>query len=267
MNKNKAIFILVVLLIIGGIWGSLADRKKIVLEKKLQETVEQMQKLTDQNSRQREQVLGKTAELQETLAAREVQLDKARKELVSLRKEIKVLESQLSACNAAIQKLTEERDALRSGLPEQEVLPAEGKTGKDDGAEPDSAKGKPEEVQGEQVGEAQKNRETEVQSLLEQLQAAELTIDRLRQQLDAEKAQMMGLEKLLEEKNSAMNETSRKMDRLKINMEVLLSKIGDQRDALQQIQEEKRNLVKELAARNEEVAALREELMRQPVRE
>ena len=79
MNKNLVIFILVVLIFVGGIWGSVADRKKMALKKQLSETVEQMEKLTKQNTMQREQVLGKTAGLQGTLAEKEEQVAKARK--------------------------------------------------------------------------------------------------------------------------------------------------------------------------------------------
>ncbi|HER63605.1 MAG TPA: hypothetical protein ENO11_06480, partial [Desulfobacteraceae bacterium] len=162
MNKSRAIFILVVLVVVSGIWGSLADRKRIVLEKKLKETVEQMQKLTEQNTRQREQVLGKTAGLQETLAEKEEQLGKARKELVSLRKEIKVLESQISACNATIQKLNEDMAAR-----------AAGKTEPDKGAGPTPAENISGTVKGEQAAAAEKISENDLQSLLEQQQTAE----------------------------------------------------------------------------------------------
>lgn len=259
MNKNVAIFILVVLIFIAGIWGSLADRKKMVLTKQLNETTAQMEKLTKQNTIQREQVLGKTAGLQETLAEKEEQLVKARKELVSLRKELKALESQLSSCNATIQKISQEKNELESRM-----LALQGKgPGKSahpqQQTDPDNQMITP--------GEKGNNSVNDVQTLLERLQIAELTIGKLRQKLDAGNAQMMGLEKLLEEKNSAMEETSQDMDRLKINMDVLLAKISDQRDELQEVQEESRDLVKELAARNEEIADLQEELMQQPVKE
>jgi chromosome segregation ATPase len=269
MNKNRAIFILVVLIFIGGIWGSLADRKKIALEKQLNETVGQMQKLTEQSSRQREQVLGKTAGLQETLAKNEEQLGKARKELVSLRKESQALESKLSGCNVTIQKIRQEKEALVNEMRAAQVTDAEKTPGtteqKLDGSSSQGEKGSDEQIN--QPGVEGKIAANDVPFLQEQILTAELTIDRLQQRLDAEKAQMMGLEKLLEEKNSAMEETSQDMDRLKINMDVLLSKIADQRDDLQEIQEENRDLIKELAAKNEEIADLQEEVMRQPVQE
>ncbi len=116
MNKNVVIFILVVLIFVGGIWGSVADRKKMALKKQLTETVEKMEKLAKQNTMQREQVLGKTAGLKGTLVEKEEQVAKARKELVSLRKELKALESQLSSCNATIQKVTLEKNELANKM-------------------------------------------------------------------------------------------------------------------------------------------------------
>lgn len=259
MNKNVAIFILVVLIFIGGVWGSLADRKRIGLEKKLKETVEQMQKMTDQSTKQREHVLGKTAGLQETLVEKEEQLNKARKELVTLRKEIKTLEAELSGCNANLQKLIQEKEALAKTNGSGQAVPS---------AQEDAAQqAQPAAVQKNPEADPVVSDEQKAQTLQAKLNEAELTIERMRQRLDGANAQMMGLEKLLEEKNAAMEETSQAMDRLEINMDVLLSKISDQRDQLQETQEEKRELVKELAVKNETIADLQEELMRQPVQE
>ena len=64
-----------------------------------------------------------------------------------------------------------------------------------------------------------------------------------------------------------MDETAAEMDRLKINMDVLLAKISEQKDSLQEMQEENRDLAKELAAKNEEIADLQEEVMQSPVQQ
>lgn len=82
--------------------------------------------------------------------------------------------------------------------------------------------------------------------------------------LAAAKAQIVGLEKIIEEKNANVEEISRELDRVKINMDVLLSKISDQQDTLQEVQEENSELVKELAAKNEECADLQEQLQKAP---
>ncbi len=71
-------------------------------------------------------------------------------------------------------------------------------------------------------------------------------------ELNKAQAQIFGLEKIVEEKNAAVEELSRELDRVKINMDVLLSKIADQQDALQEVQEENGELVKELASKSEE---------------
>jgi DNA repair exonuclease SbcCD ATPase subunit len=83
--------------------------------------------------------------------------------------------------------------------------------------------------------------------------------------LEAAKAQIVGLEKIVEEKNANIEEISRELDRVKINMDVLLSKIAEQQDALQEVQEENSELVKELAAKNEECADLQDQLQKAPL--
>ncbi|RUM37349.1 MAG: hypothetical protein DSY50_00445, partial [Desulfobulbus sp.] len=79
------------------------------------------------------------------------------------------------------------------------------------------------------------------------------------------KAQVVGLEKIIEEKNAAIEETGRELDRLKVNMDVLLSRIADQQDALQEVSDENRELVQELARKNKELADANEQLLQAPV--
>jgi chromosome segregation ATPase len=83
--------------------------------------------------------------------------------------------------------------------------------------------------------------------------------------LEAAKAQIVGLVKIVEEKNANIEEISRELDRVKINMDVLLSKISEQQDALQEVEEENSELVKELTAKNEECADLQDQLQKAPL--
>lgn len=265
MNKNVVIFVLVVLTLVGSIWGSVANRKKINMEQKLNETVASMKKMAEQTSKEREQVLGKTAGLQENLVERDEQLAKARKELVSLRKETQGLEAKLSGCNASIAELKRDKETGRQELKaaQAEIASLKGKLDTMEKAQENPAVGidtPPRAGDGEAAL-------ADSQSIQEQLQSAELTVDKLQQRLDAASAQIVGLEKIVDEKNDAMEETGREMDRLKINMDVLLSKIADQQDELQEIREENRELAKELTAKNEEIADLQEEVMQHPVQE
>jgi len=262
MNKNTVIFFLVCATLLGSIWGSIANRERIELEKKYQSTLAEMQNLSALTSREREQVLGKTAGLQDTLVEKEEQVARARKELVSLRKENKALEAELSGCNAAMTRIKKENSNL------QEQLKATGESDDDlvEGGISPLDEGADEVSSSESSTLESDTNAATVAALRDQLQSARLTSEKLQQKLDAAQAQIIGLEKIVEEKSDAMDETSQEMDRLKINMDVLLSKIADQQDDLQELQEENRQLVKELAAKNEELSDLMEEMVRSPVR-
>ena len=54
MNKNVVIFIVVVLILISSIWGSIVDGKREDLDKRLNETLVQLQEVTEQSSKQRQ---------------------------------------------------------------------------------------------------------------------------------------------------------------------------------------------------------------------
>lgn len=78
----------------------------------------------------------------------------------------------------------------------------------------------------------------------------------LRQELDEIRAQLLGLEKIIDEKNAALQTAAQEKERLQINTEVLLAKIGEQQRELRSSQEENRQLVKELAAGREKAGPL-----------
>ncbi|NOX81308.1 MAG: hypothetical protein GXP57_09545 [Deltaproteobacteria bacterium] len=260
MNKNLVIFALVVLTILGSIWGSVANKKKMSLEQQLTETVTKLQKLRQHNSREREQILGKTASLQEVLNDKENQLLNGRKELVALRKANKALESKLSGCDAAVQKLKGENAAQFKDLQAATARIAR-LTGALKGQnKPLPGAGRDMTTAGTTAGSAASG------SLPEQMRSAQQTIEELRQQLAAASAQIAGLEKIVDEKNSAIKETAQAMARSKVNMNVLLAKISEQQDSLQQLRTEKQELVKQLAAKDEEIANLREKIIQTPVK-
>lgn len=263
MSKNKVIFILVLATLLGSVWGSIANRERKVLTKELQNTTSAMEKLTSQTTREREQVLGKTAGLQETLVGKEQQLAKARKELVKLRKTTKVLEAKISGCNATIVQLTKDKKALNLKL----TTAREKLAGLADVKEVTPVSRKPDMAASVTPGDENVVETDDTELLQEQFQSAELAVERIQQRLDAANAQIIGLEKIIDEKTAAMNETGQEMDRLQINMDVLLSKIADQRDELQELRDENRELIKELSAKNEELSDLMEEMMQQPVQE
>jgi len=109
--------------------------------------------------------------------------------------------------------------------------------------------------------------EAAVQELQEQLAVAESVVEQSRnaREFASIRAQLIGLEKIVEEKNATIEETSKELDHWKVNMDVLLNRIAEQEDTMQEMREENRSLVKELAAKNKEVADLNEQLIQTPV--
>jgi chromosome segregation ATPase len=119
--------------------------------------------------------------------------------------------------------------------------------------------------------------ETAVRKLQEQLAAVQASAQaaaqaaadqsRLAREYESVRAQVIGLEKIVEEKNAAIEETSKELDRWKVNMDVLLTRISEQEDSMQELREENQALVKELADKNRELADLNEQLVQTPVQQ
>jgi len=105
----------------------------------------------------------------------------------------------------------------------------------------------------------------ELQKSLAAAEAGNREFAAVSRKLETAEAQIIGLEKIIEEKNAVIEEISRTLDRVKINMDVLLNKIADQQDGLQEAQEENRQLIKEITAKNTELADLQEQLQAAPI--
>ncbi|MDY0351998.1 MAG: hypothetical protein RBR09_12140 [Desulfobulbaceae bacterium] len=259
MNKNGIIFILVVLTLIGSVWGSVANRKKIDLERELNETIASMKKQSAAAATEQEQVLGKTADLQESIVIKDRQIDKARKELVALRKKTQALEARLSGCEAAVARLTGERDECLENL----AATREQVSGLSDfppRLEAPAAEAGTQELRQGQGGDP------DSESLRERLEEVELTAVE-QQRLEAANARINGLEKIVVDKTEALDAAGRELDRLRVNMDVLLAKIADQQEKLRNTLEESHTLNLELASRNEELEELRQKLTQQPEQE
>ncbi len=275
MNKNFVIAALAALLILGSIWGQIGNRSKKALQKELEMTVAQLEETKSQSSQEHDVILSKTAALQKTLQGREEelkkvrnalhekgeQLKKARKELVGLRKGAKAMEVKVSECQAALQAMDQEKAALLAELDKLKQALDE-----QDGAG---------ESADEQAVAALQAKLDEAQATIAELEKKVASLDESQpsgqgsvlSELETARAQIIGLEKIIEEKNATIEETGRELDHFRVNMDVLLSKIADQRDELQELREENRKLVQELAAKNEQIADLNEQLAEPPAKE
>lgn len=264
MNKNTVILILIVATLIGSTWGSVVNRKKIDLERKLNETVANMKQLAAATAREQEQVLEKTAALQENILIKDQQIGKARKELVALRKETQALEARLSGCNAAVQEQSAEKEqCLRDLAAARKQIAATSDTGwkAGSGREQAASSGSPAEGFPQGNGPVA---DSGTPSNQEQQQADPAMTAALQERLDAANARIIGLEKIIIEKKGEMEAAGKEMERLRINRDVLLAKIADQQERLREMEEKNRTLNLELAARNEELVELRGEAAKQP---
>lgn len=230
MNKNNVIFILFVATLLGSTWGAIVNRQKIDLEQQLRDAQLESQKFGGKPGKMLERMQDRTAGNQDILADKDKQLAGARKELATLRNVTQALKIKLAACKASIQYPAPNKGILGQPL----------KPGRD-------------EVEGfgPEPGEKGAAAGPEGGALQGQARNAGLSVERLQQRLDETSAQVLGLEKIVDEKSAALRESAAEKERLRINMDVLLNKIADQQRELQAIQEENRELVAQLASRNE----------------
>ena len=239
MNKNNVIVLLFIAVLIGSTWGSVVNRQKIDLERQLSDVRAELNKPGARTGGGQGRVPGKTAGVQDNLAAKEAQLVKAGQEIDALRKEAEFLAGKLAGCNGAVQELTGIKQTLEQQLQAgRESAMAADPAGKGEGARGDA---------GAEVGSPQ-----------EQSPVGGQDTATLRHRLDVADAQLLGLEKIIDDNKAALREADQEKERLRINMDVLLAKISDQQRELRAIQEENRELVKQLASRKEQ-AALRDQ--------
>ena len=200
-------------------------------------------------------LLAKMGELEKTLKAKDELIAKIRQEAAD---RIAELEAQVASLQAELEKA---KAQAGENAGEAVAAPADSEAAATIKELQAQLAGKEQQI--EALRQALKQQEQEgvaqAQALIgEQSQEGEAgPVDE--NELNKAKAQIYGLEKIVEEKNEAVEELSRELDRVKINMDVLLSKIADQQDALQEVQEENGELVKELASKSEECDQEQEE--------
>ncbi len=293
-NRNLKIGALIVLLVIWAIWGGVNSRSAKTCKLELETAQEELAALQ--------------ADLQPAVTVVEVEQavpPPAMEELEQLKKDNAILHAELKKMHHAgkqMQKAREELVALRKAsqrhaavITQKEALINKLQTAlKTESEEETGSKDMVEQLNQQLTAcataleesrgkEAQQEKELaelryELNSALESLAETEAQKDevgdmgrerlnRLAIDYETAQAQIIGLEKIIEERNAAIEETSRELDRVKINMNVLLAKISDQQDVLQEQEQEKIDLVKELTLKNKKLADLEEQLHQTPLQE
>jgi len=108
-----------------------------------------------------------------------------------------------------------------------------------------------------------------IRDLRGKVAAAESAVDQSRfaHEYESVRAQVIGLEKIIEEKNAILEKTGKERDHWKINKDLLLSMITEQQASLLQLQEENRGLLRDLAAKKKELAVVNEQLLQPRVQQ
>jgi len=272
MNKNLVIGVLAAMLVLGSLWGQVGNKSKKALKLEKEDVVAQLSQVQAEAAKGHDALLAKTVKLQKTLQVKDQQLAKARHELVGLRKSNKAFEAQVSKRDAVVAALTQEKKKLVGQIKKMKKALAKATAVITKSEAVKKEIHSPVKPEAQDTGELQaklEEAEAAVMVLQEKLAIAEAAADqsKILREYESVRAQVIGLEKIIEEKNATIEETSKELDHWKVNMDVLLSRITEQQDGLQELQNENRELAKELAAKNQELADLNEQLIQTPVQQ
>ncbi|WPD24095.1 MAG: hypothetical protein SD837_05950 [Candidatus Electrothrix scaldis] len=268
LNKNSLIGALIVLLLLTSWWGQsktgtsrqLAMDKEVaevqlasieaeaiearqaqqeneVALKETKKRLKQAQENSDKLAKSFSHEQAKTT----TLKMEKEGLQKKISELESALEQAKIQQKQTDSAQQDMQKIAAERDKTQTTLKEAQK------------------KLKEAESQIAQLQQQQKNIQMEASSQLVQLQQQQ---EEAATELESLRAQVIGFEKVVEERNAALTEVNSDLDACEVNTKVLLGKITEQEDTQLGMEEQMRNIVENLskdAAQEESPAPEQEE--------
>lgn len=240
MSKNQIIIVLVVLCLMGTIWGSVQDKKSENLERQLaamkeqpaaaavdESSVSQTQADLEGLTNQNKELLKDAATLKGIIASQKEELAGLKqqvKESTSDSQAAEVLQAQLDTRTADLAALEENIAAVKAELEEKSsaLVAAE---------------------------EAQAGLEEVKNTLANNVDVYSAKSQELSAEVEACGLRAGSLEKALEERTKILQASEEELARTKLNMNVLLSKIGAQNDSLAILEETRIALTKELAAK------------------
>jgi chromosome segregation ATPase len=297
-NVNVVFWGLVALLVFCSIWGSINSRNAQTLQLELDELkaeiaaseVDQheakkaLETHTTEASVRVSELETAVVELENKLKNKAVivdQLKKARNELVELRKGNKKLEAQVADYKGKLAGLQKSVSAKKEQIG---VLAGDAKTVKERLAATQqelvaiTAQYKEVSAQADKLTAVNADMNIELEAALleaeeankkyaELMAATEELARKYQEDTEVAQAQVIGYEKMIEEKGLALEEISLELDRVKVNNKVLLGKISSQQDLLQELNQERDELVKSLAEKNKMLADLQEQFEQAPAQE
>ena len=292
MNKNLVIGVLAGLLLLSAFWGQMeaGKRKALIKEQDAQQQV-RAEAVISQNdleaevSKQEEaqqQVtmeLGtaqsKVAELTEKLAEQDaslVSLQQAATETVHDAAKMKdalvaATQEQIMSQQKKIQELQVTLDETQAALAgkqaivaEKQVIIDEKQAVIDEDVEKLASAAKIIAQEQKQLKAHQgiqahlKDTQAKLEAVTAQLEQLEDSQIEMALESDTMRAQIIGLERIVEERSAALQATNKELENCKVNNTVLISKISEQDEDLQGLQEQKVTLAEEFAARQMKAA-------------
>ena len=253
MSKNNVIIALVVLCLVGTIWGSVQDKKSESLERQIaamksgqvqsnsavaeegtavisSEALETAQAQIGNLTSQNKELLAKAATLKGTIAGLEKEIaENGGKEAVA------AVQADLDKSNAAVAALEETVAAVKADLDEKITALAAAE-------------------------QATADLENVKNSLANSIDAYSEKSQGLAAELEEAALRVEALEKALEERSKLLVGNGKELSRTKLNMNVLLSRIAAQNNSLAILEETRVALEKELADKSLIIEDMKQQL-------
>ncbi|MCI5144854.1 MAG: hypothetical protein D3923_04840 [Candidatus Electrothrix sp. AR3] len=293
MNKNLVIGILAGLLLLSAFWGQneAGKNKALIREQEAQQQAETTAAVNNQDKLEGEIAQQKEAQQKitkdlETATGEVATLSQENEELkgtlAELKGELAEKDTSVGALEKEIKEAVHNASKMKNALVEetqQQII-----------AQQKQIRELQQQVEEQQaIIEQDKEKLTSASKVIEQeqkeikkyeeaqvhlevaraeLQAVKANMSQLEEEqasvvLESEtmRAQVIGLERIVEERSANLEVTGKELQSCKINNTVLISKIAEQGDALQGLQEQKITLAEEFAARQQKAEEQIEELV------
>ncbi len=261
LNKNSLIGALIILLLLTSWWGQskTGANKELIREKKAAET--QLADVETKSANTRQALQEKTAALTDA----EEKLAKAETRIQRLAKEFSETKSALTALNkderVLLEKINELELALKNAKDKQKQTGSEQQQNlqETNAAHNEAlAKLKKAETRIAQLEKEQAELRALAEAQIAQLQKQQ---DETSTETESLRAQVIGFEKVVEERNAALAEVGSDLQACKVNTKVLLSKITEQENAQQGMEEKMHLMVQDLSeeAARKDTAQVQEE--------
>ncbi|WP_339134419.1 MAG: hypothetical protein WGN25_15325 [Candidatus Electrothrix sp. GW3-4] len=246
LNKNSLIGALIILLLLTSWWGQsqTGANKQLRKDKEAAEALLATEEAKAANTRQALQE--KTAALsnaEEKLNKKEQNIQRLGKELstqkaalATFEKEEKILLKKIKELDFSLNKARTQQEQAGSQQQNLQEFP--------NSHQETLVKLEKAQAQVAQLEKEQAELKTETEARIAQLQKKE---GEAATEVESLSAQVIGFEKVVEERNAALAELGSELDACKVNTKVLLSKISEQENAQQGMEEKMRLMVQNLS--------------------